>query len=282
MPEKYEYYKEGKEPIPNDLKARLPFHGIRHLGAFVYYFYITFSMEARRERFFRRMFAGSKNKKILNIGCGGGWSFLNDYGHVTGLDISKFCGRQAKKYSDFLLGSCTVLPFRDESFDYVVSSDLIEHMPHHMKDQLWKETKRVVKKDGKMVHFISTDSDQWLMRLAKHDAKLYRKITKFRDHFRIEYPEKEIARIKKNKLKIIALDHVYKDIIGFGTVTMTCEPFKDEFTKRPIFRLLWKIDNPVHKMKPIRFFANMIVGVLADIFDRFSKNETGILVSCTK
>jgi len=282
MQEKYEFYKEGKEPIPNDMKHNLPFHNVKYLGGLIYYLYITFSIEARRERFFRKILSKKKGK-ILNVGCGGGWSFLNDYGEVTGIDVSKLSIKPAKKFNKhFIIGSAVDLPFKDGTFDFVVSTDLVEHIPHNIKNNLWKEMSRVMKEDGRTIHFISTDSNNWFMRLAKHDKDLYKKSSAFRDHEKIEYPEKEIERIKSSGLRIISIKRAYGIIIGFGAVTMLCEPHRKEYMKKPIFRFLWLIDNPVHRAKPIRVIANMLAGILADIFDRFFDEETGLLVCCEK
>src|SRR3990172_8352313 len=99
-----------------------------------------------------------KGKKILEIGCGDGiLSFLlaQKGAYVTGIDISKEaikfardkCNHMANM--DFLLSSAYELTFREKSFDYVVSSDVIEHLVEPEKMLL--EIKRVWNKTGKVI-----------------------------------------------------------------------------------------------------------------------------------
>jgi len=95
-----------------------------------------------------------KGKKLLDIGCGDGvlsYLFAKEGYEVSGIDYSDIAIEFAKEKTknlniDFRQGSAYELPFEDNSFDIVVSSDVIEHledMPLYLS-----EIKRVVKRGG--------------------------------------------------------------------------------------------------------------------------------------
>jgi len=90
-------------------------------------------------------------KSVLDVGCGNGElvnTIINDYPYrfkrVGGLDIS--C--EALKYvkSEKYLGDVTQLPFNTLSFDLVISSEVLEHLPYHDLKKGISEIQRVSKK----------------------------------------------------------------------------------------------------------------------------------------
>ncbi|PIN98572.1 MAG: hypothetical protein COT90_03640 [Candidatus Diapherotrites archaeon CG10_big_fil_rev_8_21_14_0_10_31_34] len=96
------------------------------------------------------------DKKLLDVGCGGGFflkqaeKFLN----CTGIDFSKEALLQAKKNcnSKLVLGSASNLPFKNNSFDFVVCLGSLEHFIEIEKSL--KEMNRVLKKNGKINLFV--------------------------------------------------------------------------------------------------------------------------------
>ena len=94
-------------------------------------------------------------KKILDVGCGDGvlCSFLKKKGAiVTGIDASKEAikfGKEKVKDVNFIEGSAYELPFEEGSFDYVISTELIEHLSE--PEKLLTEMKKVWNKTGKVV-----------------------------------------------------------------------------------------------------------------------------------
>jgi len=112
----------------------------------------------------------------LDFGCGiGGWSaFLQKtFGfEVIGVDISKEAIKRAKEmYSDentyFLVADCQHLPFREEAFDIIFSSDVLGHIPNVPK--ALEEMFMVLKKNGivSMYSEASFDSDFFSRSLIK-------------------------------------------------------------------------------------------------------------------
>ncbi|MFX1326208.1 MAG: class I SAM-dependent methyltransferase, partial [Promethearchaeota archaeon] len=88
---------------------------------------------------FKEMLGTVKNKRILDIGCGiGSISFyLAQKGaQVTGIDLSanliEYCKKEAKKRKleiQFKVMNAQIPDFEDESFDIIVGSRVVHHIP---------------------------------------------------------------------------------------------------------------------------------------------------------
>ena len=95
-----------------------------------------------------------KNSKVLDLGCGTGHlsEFIKDQGHdVIGLDPSKEMLKFAKKNFPnitFVDGISAELPFADNSFDYVVSIEVLRYLNKKDVIQTYKEIYRVLKPKG--------------------------------------------------------------------------------------------------------------------------------------
>jgi len=98
------------------------------------------------------LFPELKGKKVLDIGCGGGFYSLASHRKkckdITLVDVSLVCVKGAKLNLSENTGlnpkgvvaDATNLPFRNECFDFVLSIDLIEHV--QKDDVLLHEIKR--------------------------------------------------------------------------------------------------------------------------------------------
>lgn len=102
-----------------------------------------------------------EGRTVLDAGCGAGYgtSFMADNGArwVLGLDISEEAIQYAawshpRDNLEFGIADCTELGLRNDSFDIVVSIELIEHLVQ--VDQYLAEVCRVVKPQG--FYFMST------------------------------------------------------------------------------------------------------------------------------
>ena len=101
-----------------------------------------------------------RNEKlnVLDAGCGSG-RFLLDlkkrYGNVTGGDFSIGLLKKAKKVGigDVPLVQADVdkLPFKDESFDIVLSVRVIQHLRVNEQQNAINEMSRVLKKGGRLI-----------------------------------------------------------------------------------------------------------------------------------
>lgn len=95
-------------------------------------------------------------KKVLNIGCGYGWfelwSLKQKVGEIVGIEIDDESLSAARTISDprvhFRIGSAIKLPFKDNSFDTVVSWEVLEHIPKNTEPEMFSEVNRVLKNNG--------------------------------------------------------------------------------------------------------------------------------------
>jgi len=111
------------------------------------------------------------NELVLDLGCGSGWvifkameRYPEAFSMFVGLDVSwnmiKWLSYRKKEEEKEnvagILGEAEFLPFRDSTFDFVLSSEVIEHLYSPLKGI--KETARVLNPGGKL--FISTPSKE--------------------------------------------------------------------------------------------------------------------------
>jgi ubiquinone/menaquinone biosynthesis C-methylase UbiE len=100
-------------------------------------------------RLLNGLLAGVDAPRILDVGCGTGATmrFLEQFGEVTGMDVSstaiEYCRQQGRER--LCLADGESLPFADESFDLVAALDMLEHLEHESEglSEAWR-----VLKDG--------------------------------------------------------------------------------------------------------------------------------------
>lgn len=132
------------------------------------------------EHYHRYVFAKHlvKDKTVLDAACGEGYGsniLANSAKNVTGIDIDETSINHAKeRYKrenlTFLRESCTELPFKNNSFDVIVSFETLEHLTE--QEEMLKEFNRVLKDDGLLI--ISTP-----------DKKYYSDETGFTNEFHV-------------------------------------------------------------------------------------------------
>src|SRR3990172_3602467 len=97
------------------------------------------------------------NKKVLDIGCGFGWFELFALSQkpktIVGTEISlNYLQTINKNLHEPRLKTCvgdaTNLPFKNNSFDTVVSWEVLEHVKKGTDHKMFKEVARVIKKGG--------------------------------------------------------------------------------------------------------------------------------------
>lgn len=95
-----------------------------------------------------------RGKELLDAGSGTGWfskRAVERGARVTSLDVGEnILAQVARKCNTRrVVGSVCEMEFRDSSFDFVVSTEVIEHTPDPRKAV--REMHRVLKKDGVLV-----------------------------------------------------------------------------------------------------------------------------------
>ncbi len=96
-------------------------------------------------------------KNILDVGCGNAWAaehFIHKKKIITSLDVSIVNPRKALRkfpspFHSALTGDSFHLPVKDNSFDCVIASEIIEHIINPRA--FVKELYRVVKPEGRLI-----------------------------------------------------------------------------------------------------------------------------------
>ena len=144
----------------------------------------------------------SSNKKVLEIGSGTGFMFgkLNQmYENVSGLEVEgssyNFNNKNIKLYDG------KNIPFKDNSFDIIVSSHVLEHV--NEIDYLINEINRVMKKDAVAIHVIPSSTWRVLTSMFHYFALVRFFINFFTKKGRLSIQNKSNKRILKDKLKFV-------------------------------------------------------------------------------
>jgi ubiquinone/menaquinone biosynthesis C-methylase UbiE len=132
-----------------------------------YYDLLTPAERSRTRRKQIDLIGLEEGERVLEVGCGTGvLSFLSklavgEAGEVAGIDIApKMVARAKEKASKagldiaFEVASIDELPYADGSFDVVISSLMLHHLPMEVKRKGLGEIHRALKDDGR---FFLTD-----------------------------------------------------------------------------------------------------------------------------
>lgn len=115
------------------------------------------------------------HSRVIEVGCGTGqtmWELSRN--HTTiGLDISPIALERAKHNCHYRIqGDIFTLPFKDNSFDLVYNSGVIEHFPYPKNLAALKEMMRIAKPGGTVVVIVPNSYCLWY-RLGKFIATLF-------------------------------------------------------------------------------------------------------------
>ena len=134
--------------------------------------------------------------KILDVGFAGRPNpFLK--GDVTGLDLVPI-EKKPKNYSETVVGDCHKMPFKDKTFDTIVSGDMLEHIEN--PSEFFRECYRVLKDDGVLI--VSTPNASYFPLFFLN--ALFIKRFYFNDtHISLFHPRIMYKLLRYNKFKLV-------------------------------------------------------------------------------
>lgn len=83
------------------------------------------------------------NDRVLDVGTKNARKFKNINAEIVGVDVEV---RPELDHVQYMYGDGGQLPFKSNSFDYVVCTQVLEHVPH--TGQIIEEVSRVLRSDG--------------------------------------------------------------------------------------------------------------------------------------
>lgn len=245
----------------------------------------SLSLSTRRERFFRSNLAGNSNLLILDVACGYGRKLFKHYGRVIGLDIVLEPLHSASELYDLCVhANAFSMPFPDEYFDYIVSSDFLGHIPLEQKGDLYREFRRVLKTGGRMLHVLETDANNWHFRFAHRYPDLFRKyfVEGIGGHFGLELPTRAVARIEANGFKVLEARKIWGDIWQIQEYRLMFDnEFKDKSKLiKALVILSWLLGANV----VVQELVNIVLNPVSAVVERLTPldNGQGLMVVCEK
>ncbi|MCL5962577.1 MAG: class I SAM-dependent methyltransferase [Chloroflexi bacterium] len=234
----------------------------------------------KKERFFVRHIKGIKGT-VLDLGCGGGWKLYTRAGPVVGIDLSLASLLQARRlYAQVGRARLAELPFEDETFDCVVSCDVLGHVEACDKDKAFGEIYRVLKHGGKTIHYVEIEGRDPLMRFARGYPDLYRKYIIDPDgHIGMEDVTNTIERFRAQGLRPIEEKAAYRGLTYAGRLV---QYFDNEYRqKSAAIGALTAVSKALCSSRPLETVANLAIAALIEAGDViFPPSWAGGLLAC--
>jgi len=138
---------------------------------------------------------------VLDLGCGAGvLALLKRKGvALAGVDLSEECARAARRngYDMTCAARLDLLPFYDATFDYVVSLDVLGHIPFEEKDGVLGEIKRVLRPGGVTLHGIECTDRLVQKSYDEMTAEELQRFVEIDGHVGLEEEEEHVERFRR-------------------------------------------------------------------------------------
>ena len=138
---------------------------------------------------------------VLDLGCGAGMlALLKRKGiTLTGVDLSPECARAARRngYDTTLSAELSNLPLANDSFDYVVSLDVIGHVGFEEKDAVLAEVRRVLRPGGLTMHGIECTDRRAQKSYDEMSPQELRQFVEVDGHVGLEEEQEHAARFRR-------------------------------------------------------------------------------------
>ena len=138
---------------------------------------------------------------VLDLGCGAGMlALLKRKGiTLTGVDLSEECALAARRngYDLTCAAQLNELPFADDSFDYVVSLDVLGHVEFKEKDAVLSEVARVLRPAGVTLHGIECTDGRAQKSYEEMSEEELRRFVAVDGHVGLEEEQEHAARFQR-------------------------------------------------------------------------------------
>ena len=177
------------------------------------------------------------NRFVLDAGCGGGHGTLflsQEAKRVIGTDLDFAAVRYARARSSsshlhFVCSDLLRMPYPSETFDVVVSFQVVEHLPY--VNPYFQEVRRVLKRDG--LFFLATlNRDQTTAGLNPHHPKEYT-FSEFRQLVSAFFPAASFYGLFGNERYL----SVRREEARFGSMFLKMDPWG---LRRRLPHALWE------------------------------------------
>jgi ubiquinone/menaquinone biosynthesis C-methylase UbiE len=115
---------------------------------------VAFQSNHMRHLMYRRVARTITSGKVLDVGCGQGYLFMELPSRpqdLYGIDLGEYDIRRASRWiagGNFCIADGRYLPYRTDTFNCIVCSEVLEHLPDVPSDNVIKECYRVLKPGG--------------------------------------------------------------------------------------------------------------------------------------
>ncbi len=238
----------------------------------------------KKERFLLQRLPKTGDARVLDLGCGGGWAVFARAGHTIGVDMSpQSLHGAASIYHGVAACDLTHLPWRDGSFDLVVSSDVLGHVPLEGKQRAIEEIFRVVKPGGRTLHYIEAEGTDPLTRFAKADVELYRRrIIGPEGHEGIETPSATCARFRRAGFRPVTERPVYRLLMYPPRVVQL---YDNEYAERSrALGVCVALSKLATALPPLTLVSSLAAAAVLEVTDRLLPSDwgNGVLVEYVK
>lgn len=220
----------------------------------------------KKQRFFMQRLSGDEGL-LLDLGCGGGWSVFALSREVVGIDVSR-SSLAAARSINYRVAAADLgeLPFPDGSFDLVVSSDVLGHVPIEAKDRVLSEILRVLKKGGRTLHYSEADGQDPLNRYAKRFPGLYEKyITGPEGHIGLERASDIAARFRRHGFVPVKEIPCYRGLVYVNRIV---QYFDNEYRQRAwLLSAAVTVCEALMRSKAVENLANLAITFAMEIGD---------------
>ena len=250
-----------------------------HPWKWYYDFFLPFHLSMYKTYWIKRML--KPGAKVLDLGCGGGRAYFARKFEMYGLDISEPAVMNAKGlYKDAVVSDVRTMPFPDASFDFVMSMDLLGHIPLEDKNSVISEIKRVLKPGGSTIHYVETESSD--NNIKENFPVLYYQSFILQDgHFGLELPTETVSRFARY-FKIIKTQ-------GHAAILSPIEDYAKRFSNEMSnasrrIRFLTTISQMIAGHTYMCFLVNCLLGIPARILNSLAPldHSRGIFIAAQK